>query len=146
MSVSQNTMIWDRLGRMGLAARCCLLSGMALIAWTISAPLAYSTRGSTGLIAAAVAAGVCWFGAVVTLPVASLLRGPTAMMYGVALTMLARTMLPLMLGVALHFSLPSLAKGGMIYYLLAFYLIMLAVETVLSVARIPHSTSSQKAI
>ncbi len=131
---------------MGLAARCCLLTIALVLACIAATPLAFALRGTNGLLAVGVAAGVCWFGAVITLPIAALFRGPSAMMYGLALSMLGRTMLPLVLGVALHFASPMLADAGMIYYLLVFYLLTLAVETVLAVASVAHDPTSQKAI
>lgn len=131
---------------MGLAARVCLQSGILAIAWAAAAPLAYQLRGIQGLAAAGVAAGICWLGAVGAAPIAALFHGPSAVMVGIGLSMLARTVLPLIVGVTLHAMVPALAEGGMIYYLLAFYLLTLATETVVSVAQIPRSPKLQKAI
>jgi hypothetical protein len=60
--------------------------------------------------------------------------------------MLARTLVPLAGGVALDRGVPWLAECGMIYYLVVFYMIALATETVLSIARVPSSTAPGKAV
>ena len=63
-------------------------------------------------------------------------------MYGLALGMLARTMLPLVVGVVLTMKVAWLADAGMIFYLLVFYLASLAIETMLLVAQVSTAVKS----
>ncbi len=142
MSGSQKSTLRDHLARLGILAQAGLVAGVVVVAWLPVAPVAYAISGSTGVIAAAVAAGVCLVGAefalIATLPFA----GTSAAMYSLTVGMLARTLIPLVSGVVLHLRVPLLAGAGMIFYLLVFYMIALATETVLMIAKIPPSTAS----
>ncbi|HEY2893082.1 MAG TPA: hypothetical protein VGJ16_02670, partial [Pirellulales bacterium] len=60
--------------------------------------------------------------------------------------MLARTVVPLMVGVALHFKSSELARAGLIYYLLVFYMATLAIETTMLLAQVSRTQSSEKSI
>ncbi len=110
------------------------------------APLVYSLSGNAGLIASAIAAGVCCFGGVVGLAMASLFRTPQTAMHGVAVSMLARTVLPLALGLTLQMNVASLADAGFVYYLLVFYGVTLATETILSVAQLTGGSNHSQAV
>lgn len=107
-----------------------------LFAWYASA-----SHGSWGVIAAAVALGVCWFGATAALLVVNFTRhAPTAGLLG---SIFFRMGLPLVVGVWLNSLNGPLAQAGVFGMILVYYLIALAVETVLSlrVASIPAKTS-----
>ncbi|MEX2114398.1 MAG: hypothetical protein WD845_14485 [Pirellulales bacterium] len=144
MAGSRNTIVWNRLGQLGLFARLALLSAILAAAYAVAAPFAYGIRASAGLWAAAVACGVCWVGAAAALALASLF--PRGSVHGTGVAMLVRMFLPLALGVTLHVQVPALAKDGMIYYLLGFYLVALAAETALAVAQVSSGSHSQKAV
>jgi hypothetical protein len=145
MSGSRNTIV-NKLERLSLPARLALLGAIVIAAYACIAPLAFSRSGNAGLIAAAVAAGVCLFGAAVGLGMASMFRTPQSAMYGVAMSMLARTALPLALGVTLQMNIASLADAGFVYYLLAFYGVALATETILSVAQLAGGSNHTRAV
>ena len=145
MSGSQSRNFWHWLGHLRPAARVCIESGIVAIAWAASLPLAYPMRGGEAVFSATVAAGICLLAILLAAPVAALLQGPATAMYAIGLAMLARTMLPLALGATLHAVVPTLRDGGMIYYLLAFYLLMLFTETVVSVAQIPRGPNAHGA-
>jgi hypothetical protein len=142
MSGSRNT-IQNRLANLGFLARLSLLSAILVLAWILVAPFAYELRGTDALEASGVAAGVCWIGAVAALALASFFPAGSLPAMGVA--MLVRMLLPLALGVTLHLQVPRLATDGMIFYLLAFYLVALAAETALAVAQISAGNHSPKA-
>jgi hypothetical protein len=142
MSGTQKRTLRERLHRLGWFAQAGLVAGVVLVAWFVLAPLAFAISGYAGMIAAAVGGLVCLAGAELALALASLFRGPAAAMYALAVGMLARTIVPMLLGVALHLSVPRLAAAGMIFYLLIFYVVALATETVLLVAKIPPATAS----
>ena len=144
MPGSRNTIIWSKLGRLGLAGHSGLVSGVVLVAWAVLAPVAYEISGTRGPIAAAAGAAVCLFGAELALAVGSLFRASAVAMAALAFGAFARMLLPLLLGVILHLQVPSLAEAGMIYYLLIFYLATLATETTLTLARIPSVPASHK--
>jgi hypothetical protein len=144
MPGSRNTIAWSKLGRLGLAGHAGVVSGVVLAVWVMLAPVAYEISGVRGPLAAAVGAAVCLFGAELALAITSLFRATAVGMVALALGMLARMLLPLLLGAMLHLQMPSLAEAGMIYYVLIFYLATLATETTLSLARIPAVPASRK--
>jgi hypothetical protein len=131
---------------LGTGARITLATAAISLAFLMAAGLAYELRGTEGVAAAGVAAMICWLGAIAAVPVSSLFRGPAAVTYGVGLAMFARMALPLAVGVTLHALVPRLAEAGMIYYLLAFYFLALALDTTLAVAQIPRSGSRAQSI
>ncbi len=140
MAGSRNAIIWNKVGRLGLIAQSTLVSAVVVAVWALVAPVAYSISGVWGLIAAGAGAGVCWLGAQLAVAIASLFRGPEAVLQRVLLGMLARTMIPLVLGVALHFKFPSLADAGVVAYLLLFYFVTMATDTMLTLTQIPSSS------
>jgi hypothetical protein len=142
MSGSQKSTLRDHLARLGFPAQAGLVAGVVVVACLAVAPVAYAISGSAGVIAAAVAALVCLIGALFALIAMLPFGGPSAAMYSLTVGMLARTIVPLVCGVVLHLRVPFLAGAGMIFYLLVFYMIALATETVLTVAKIPPSTAS----
>jgi hypothetical protein len=142
MSGSQKSTLRDQLSRLGILAQAGLVAGVVVVAWLPIAAVAYAISGSAGVIAAAVAAGVCLIGAEFALIAMLPFGGPSAAMQFLAVGMLARTLIPLVAGVVLHLTVPFLAAAGMIFYLLVFYMIALATETVLTLAKIPPSTAS----
>lgn len=147
MAGSQNSTLRDQLSRLGMRAQAGLVAGVLCVAWLPVAPVAYAISGSAGVIAATVAGGVCLVGAEFALIATLPFSGPSAAMVSLAVGMLARTLIPLSAGVVLHASVPFLAGAGMIIYLLIFYMIALATETVLTVAKIPPATTpSEKAV
>jgi hypothetical protein len=143
MSGGRKTSLRDSLATLGLGAHATLLAGVLLVAVAAAAPIALAASGLPGLVAALVAAAVCLVGAELALALAALFHGPAAAMYALAVGMLARTVVPMLLGVTLHLAVPELAAAGMIFYLLGFYFVALAAETALLVARIPAGTSGK---
>jgi hypothetical protein len=136
MSGTRTTIVWNKLRRLSLAAQLAAVSATVAGAWLLTAPVAYTISGADGLLAAAVAAGVCWFGAALALATSRLFHGPSATLYAMAIGMMARTFLPLALGIVLQLNVPVLAHNGMIFYLLIFYVVAMAVETTLTVSQI----------
>lgn len=134
MKTGQTSMGWDRLIELHLPGRLLALLAIAVGAWLLVLPAAYGLSGAAGVLAASVAALVCLASGVAAMLAASCARGPYAAMNGALIAMLVRMAGPLMMGVALHLGWPALAAAGLIFYVLFFYMIDLAVETVLQIA------------
>ncbi len=96
----------------------------------------YALVGTGCLVSAGIAAGVSLLAAEFALAIGWLFRGPAAAMYGMVAGMFARMSVALFTGVALQRGVPLLADAAMIAYLLVFYLVTLAVEAALLVAKI----------
>ncbi len=136
MSAIRSTILSNKLAELGPAAQTILLSAILALALALAEVVALGISGSQGAIAAAVAALVCWIGAIVALGAAAIFHGPAGAMPRMLVGMLGRTLFPLVLGVTLHFKVPALAEGGMVFYLLVFYFLAMATETVLLVAQV----------
>jgi hypothetical protein len=116
----------------GLIARAGFLAIVVLGVYVLVAPVVAHLKGSSGLAAAAAAAGACLAGAVPALVASRLLRGTRHALCGMLLAMALRFAVPLGIGLGCHLSGGPLAEGGILYYLLVFYPITLGVETALS--------------
>lgn len=109
-------------------------------------PVGWRIAGPCGCQAAAIAGGLCYFGAVMALAVTKIfarIPGPQAFVTGFGLSMALRLGIPLGIGIPLHLSGGSLAEGGILYYLLVFYPITLAGETVLSLPSLPEEANKR---
>jgi hypothetical protein len=139
MSASRSTSLASRAGRLGLFAQAGLVSAALALIWFLAAAVAYAISGPPAVIASAVALLLCWLGGLLALALGGLFHGPTAAMQRMLVGMLARSVLPLLLGVVLHFKVPALAEAGMVFYLLIFYLATMAIETALLLAQATSS-------
>lgn len=126
---------------MSLPAQAAWASALVIGLWLVVAPVAYQISGPIGPRAAAAGAGVCLLGAWLALAIAALFPGPSGAMHRMLFSMLARTMIPLLLGVALHLNAPNLAAAGMIFYLLIFYLATLVFDTALLLAQVADANA-----
>ena len=100
---------------------------------------AFSRDGWVGVIAAAVAAWVCWTAASLALTLVILLRGPRHGVAGVLGSMIIRMALPLAAGVFLSSQGGQLAEAGVFGMIVIFYLFTLVVETWLSLSLIART-------
>ena len=116
----------------GVAARAMILGAVVLAALAATAPVAIRLGGSVALAAAAMAAVLCLAGAAAALVIVDRLRTPNSALAALWIGMSVRTGVPLAIGMAIHLHGGPLAQAGLLWYLLLFYLIALAVGTFLS--------------
>lgn len=107
--------------------------------------LAGVQHGAAGWQAVVVAAAVCGLAGSLALATAAIFRRPAVVMYALGLGMLFRIGLPLGVGTALDATGGPLAQAGVFGWIVVFFLLTLAVETLLSLslfaaAGAPHST------
>ena len=118
-----------QLRKLSLAGKAALLLAGTL-AWAgLVGPLAWAIGGATGTAAAAVAGALCLAGALAALLVSPLLARREQFVLGVLLAMAARMGIPLGAALALHLTGGTLAKAGLLYYVLVFYPVTLTLET-----------------
>jgi len=108
------------------------LAAVVLAAFVLVGPAAYCLGGFTAVVAAAVAAALCLAGTLIALLAAHFLRGPNLAVPALLVSMTSRMGIPLAFGLAFHLRGGPLAEIGLLYYLLVFYPVALAVETGLS--------------
>jgi hypothetical protein len=116
----------------GVAVRAALLGAAVMVALAIVAPVGICLCGAGAMAAATVAACLCLAGAGSALIVSAPFRGPQHALTGLLLGMALRMGIPLIVGLALQIRGGPLVKAGLLYYLLVFYAVTLAVETALS--------------
>jgi hypothetical protein len=105
-----------------------VLVAVTLVACLPAALLGNWLYGRAGVWAALTAAGLCVAGSVLGLVVVTLLRGQQAFA-GVLAAMLPRMFVPLAGAVALRLSGGPLYEAGALYFVVGFYLLTLAAET-----------------
>jgi len=129
------------------ALACVLLSLSLLLAFPFVAAYGYNAHAVDGLMAAGLAAGICWAGAMIALVLVTVFRGsPNQMVSATLLGMLFRMGLPLGAGLLLTQAGGPLADAGLFGMILVFYLVGLVVETVLSVRILGSSQHVAKAL
>jgi len=107
-----------------------VLTVVITTAVVVCGPIAYITAGSLGVTACGLSAVICLVAGISALLVSASLRGTPIAHHGIFLGMAFRMILPLA-SVAVLFYQPSLVRAGMVYYLVVFYLIMLATDVIL---------------
>jgi hypothetical protein len=145
MSESRNE-ICNRLARLGFVAQGVILSATVVLVAAPVVGLAYAISGRPGTIAAATAAGICLLGGLVALAVSELAARRLDVLQAVLIGMMARMAVPLLLGIAAHLAAPWLTSAGLFFYFLAFYVVVLAVETMFSMVHVAHAPASPKAM
>ncbi|MFP6614176.1 MAG: hypothetical protein VB835_17840 [Pirellulales bacterium] len=115
-----------------MTARVGLLIAAVLFSYFLVAPVAWLISGRVGLLAAAVAAGLCVVAALVALLVNFFFHGPALALHSMVAGMMLRMGIPLAVGMVLHQKVELLATHGMLYYMVVFYFISLATEVVLT--------------
>ena len=115
-------------GTRGVARGTLVLVAVTLVACLPAALLGNLLYGRAGVWAALTAAGLCVAGSVLGLVVVTLLRGQQAFA-GVLAAMLPRMFVPLAGAVALRLNGGPLYEAGALYFVIGFYLLTLAAET-----------------
>ena len=114
--------------------RLCLLLGLLLLlAFPLIAYFGYSKHGSDGIVAAVVAAAVCFAAGCLALVVTGLFQSIGQGMNGLLLSMAIRTGVPLVAGLSLSMQDGPLAQAGVFGMIVFNYLIMLTIETICAV-------------
>jgi hypothetical protein len=116
----------------GVAVRVTALGVVVLAALAATAPVAVRLGGVLALAAATIAAMLCLTGAAVALIVVDRFRTPNGALAALWIGMVVRTGVPFAAGMAIHLYGGPLAQAGLLCYLLAFYPIVLAMGTFLS--------------
>ena len=116
----------------GLATQAATLGIAVVVVYAGVAPVAGYLRGVAGLAASATAAGACLAGAELALVACYRFRDREDAWQGVLLAVLPRMGIPLTVALVFLFVGGVLVKGGMLYYLVVFYLLTLTLETVLT--------------
>ncbi|MHB1033687.1 MAG: hypothetical protein ACYC35_01355 [Pirellulales bacterium] len=129
-----------------LLACCGWLTLLVVAMYPIVAACAYASHGQAGLAAAAVAAGLVWAGALPALALAAKWQGSARAVAGVLLGTLFRMGVPLVGGIVLQARSAVLAQAGVFGWIVAYYLVVLAVETLLSLSLVHADRGEPKVL
>ena len=116
------------------------LVGALILVGMASIPIAYRTDGTNGLLAAGVAAAIVLLAGMGALAVNEFCRSPEMVIPRVLGSMMLRMGVPLAAAMAIHYRGGPITDAGFIYYLLAFYFVMLVVETIITLPTALHNT------
>jgi hypothetical protein len=124
--------MWQTLRKQSIFVRSLALMIFEIFLFAGITPFLWFFGSACSFDAAAAAAGLCATGAILALWIYHVFRAPkfalTALIFGMALNM----GVPLVFGVAIHLHGGPLSKSGFLYYLLFFYLLTLAMKTMLT--------------
>lgn len=118
--------------RFGFVARCVILISVTAVIYAAASYWGWTRDKEDGVIAASVAAGACLAGAIGATIFTSWMHDPKRVMPGLAIGMAFRMGLPLLCGIFSRIAFPPLAEAGLLYYLVVFFLPLLALETAFS--------------
>ena len=122
------------------ALGCSVLTVLLLVAGVGFGYYGSQRAGHTGILAAAVAGGVCWLAGCLALGLTFLGNRLQWGVQSVLGSMAVRLGIPMVAGLALQRLSPSLAEAGVFGMILGNYLIMLAAETLLSLKFVSSSS------
>ena len=122
-----------------------LFAALFLVALLI-VPLAYLLEGATGLVGALLSFAICVVCGGLSLVVGEVFRRPEQVLYQVAFSMVLRSGIPLGICMLMYFRGGPLAEAGFVFCLLAFYVVTLAVETMIMAAQRSHTPNAVNSI
>jgi hypothetical protein len=112
--------VWTRAGVVVLVLAAALL---------LTAPIGWWNAGTSGILAALLAAGICLAGTLISLGLACFAVSPDHVLAHVVVGMFGRMALGLLACLAIYAQEGWPVEGGMVYFLLVYYPLALAVET-----------------
>jgi len=136
---------WSQsVARLGVAGQCALLAAVALATYAMVSPVAYHLYGLPGCLAAAVGALLPLLGSELAIVAYRLGDAPSAPLRGMLLGMMLRLGVPLAGSLAIRLRGGPIFEAGALYYLILFYLVMLAAEVGFEVGQIPRGLASRR--
>lgn len=115
-----------------LVKSCAWLALAVLVIWPAFAWFGHTRAEWMGVLASAIAAGICWLSGALALVTSYFANQTGNGVQGVLGGMLFRMGIPLAGGLLLDRQVPALAESGIFPMVLGFYLIVLVIETLLS--------------
>jgi hypothetical protein len=128
----------EKLPPLRLASCCLILAAAMLLFYLPVAAIAYGLHGQAGVLAASVAAGVCWLGSILALGGTARFgrTGVNAPLFTLFFGMVFNCALPFTVGLVLYRGGGALAQAGVFGLTLIFFQFALVVETLLSLCLI----------
>ncbi len=118
--------------------RVCVLTGAIVVSFAIMAPLSYRAHETMGLWAAAIAAAVCLLAPLGASFVTRAFAARDKALAGLLVSMFLRMGIPLAFCLVMQIQKGPLLEAGIVYCVLVFYLVVLAVETCFAMRHVEH--------
>jgi len=131
----------NRLAELHLAGRCAVVGVTLIVALVIALPIAYALTGVSGIWSAVAAAGTILVSSIASLLMSEMFRRPDEAMWALMLSMAVRMSLPMAVCLLVLMQGGPLGSGGFVFFVLAFYLVALPIETLLAVSKVRHNRS-----
>jgi hypothetical protein len=128
--------------RFGFVARSLILIGVTATIYVAAAAWGWRQYKIEGVVAASVAAGTCLAGAIGATIFIPWMYRPKRVIAGILLGAGFRMGVPLFGGIFVSLVFPPLAEAGLLYYLVVFFLPLLALETAFSLPSPPSPTEN----
>ncbi len=119
---------------------------LLLLTALVVVPGGYVAYGWAGVLSASVAGATCLAGGLLAWVLVGMLNGPSNMVPRVLLGMFPRMGLPLAACMLVYLQNGRLAAAGFVYYILAFYFVILVVETVLQVGDLQQQSAEKSTV
>lgn len=124
--------VWQTLRRQNISVRLAVLVIFEIFLFAAITPFLWIFGRAWSFAAAGAAAGLCAVGAFLALWIHYFFRDPKSALTALLLGMAFNMGVPLVFGIAIHLYGGPLSESGFIYYLLFFYLLTLAMKTMLT--------------
>jgi hypothetical protein len=124
--------MWQTLRKQGIFTRSLALMIYEILLLAVITPFLWNLGSTCSFAAAGAAAGLCLSGSLLSLWIGYVFRDPRYVLTGVLLGMAINMFIPLAFGVMIHVYGGPLSQGGFLYYLVFFYLLTLAMKTMLT--------------
>ena len=132
----------NRLAQLQPLGKCATLSIALIAALAVAAPIGFALSGAWGAGAAVVAAITVLVASVLSLFAAGAFQSRQEALWALLLSMGLRMSIPMAACLVVLLVGGPLAKGGFVFFVLAFYLVVLPVETLLALSQIAHEPNS----
>jgi hypothetical protein len=124
--------MWQTLRKQSIFVRSVALMIFEILLFAGITPFLWIFGSASSFAAAAAAAGLCATGAILSLWIYHIFCDPKFALTALLLGMAVNMGVPLVFGVAIHLYGGPLSESGFLYYLLFFYLLTLAMKTMLT--------------
>ena len=133
LSLDSRAALLAKPGYVGAAARASLLSGLLLLLLIPVASVGFALSGPSGVMVASFSMLICLASGLLAMVAAEIARQFNQQLASLLLAMGIRTSLPMAVLIAVYIRGGAIVDAGMAFYLLVFYLAVLAIETYLDV-------------
>ena len=133
-----NLILKQRIAQLGLPGRSALLFLVFAALWILSIPVALVVSGPISVFTSLAAAAVVGFASILGMAFGEMFHGPNEAITKLLFGMIIRMAIPLVACLLVLATGSPLMNTGFVFYVLAFYMAALPIDTMLSLAQQPN--------